>query len=229
MKLIDDKKIKSWGTASNLRVATSLSAQCPFCAEKVIFALGIHSNDANRSSVASTGVCPGCNRAVHFWTIKSTIDTDGNPRDREYDVFMYPASEFGYPHPKLPSDVPEPLQKALFSTIDSLNSQNFPATAVGARRTLEGIFKYRVEESKRHKSLYQLIDEVKNNVDLAAPLESLSHAIRAGGNLGAHFDAEYEPSEAQAKQMVELLDYLISYLYVLPSQITDLEKSLARE
>lgn len=229
MKLIDEKKIKSWGVSGGFKVATSISAQCPFCAEKVIFALRSHTNDANSSSVASTGICPGCSRAVFFWTIKSTTDSDGNVRHREYDVFMYPASEFGYPHPKLPSEVPEPLQKALFSTIDSLNSQNFPATAVGARRTLEGIFKYRVEESKRNKSLFQLIDEVKNNVDLAAPLESLSHAIRAGGNLGAHFDAEHEPSEAQAKQMVELLDYLISYLYVLPSQITDLEKSLARE
>ncbi|WP_157786883.1 DUF4145 domain-containing protein [Pseudomonas psychrophila] len=229
MKLIEDKQVKVWGTSGILKVATSISAQCPFCAEKVIFSLSSITTDQNRNSVASTGICPGCGRAVFFWTIKSTKDANGNGRDREYDVFMYPASEFGYPHPKLPSDVPEPLQKALFSTIDSLNSQNFPATAVGARRTLEGIFKYRVEESKRSKSLFQLIDEVKNNVDLAAPLESLSHVIRAGGNLGAHFDAEHEPSEAQAKHMVELLDYLISYLYVLPSQITELEKSLARE
>ena len=229
MKLIDEKKIKTFGVTGGLKVATSVSAQCPLCADKVIIALNSHTTDVNRSSVASTVICPGCSRAVFFWTIKSITDADGNFREREYDVFMYPASEFGYPHPKLPSEVPEPLQKALFSTIDSLNSQNFPATAVGARRTLEGIFKYRVEESKRNKTLYQLIDEVKNNVDLAAPLESLSHAIRAGGNLGAHFDAAHEPSETQAKQMVELLDYLISYLYVLPSQITDLEKSLERE
>lgn len=32
-----------------------------------------------------------------------------------------------------------------------------------------------------------------------------------------------------AHKMVELLDYLISYLYVLPSQITDLEKQLGKE
>ncbi|WP_157058655.1 DUF4145 domain-containing protein, partial [Pseudomonas meliae] len=93
---------------------------------------------------------------------------------------------------------------------------------------LEGIFKYRVDSSDRTKNLYQLIDLVKNSNDLAAPLETLSHAIRSGGNLGAHFDDENEPTEAMAGKMVELLDYLISYLYVLPSKITDLEKSLGR-
>ena len=66
-------------------------------------------------------------------------------------------------------------------------------------------------------------------LDLAAPLKSLSHAIRDGGNLGAHFDEEREPTEELARQMVELLDYLIAYLYVLPGQIAGLEQSLSKD
>ena len=37
-----------------------------------------------------------------------------------------------------------------------------------------------------------------------------------------------ELANAAARQMVELLDYLISYLYVLPKEIKKLEESLGR-
>lgn len=97
-----------------------------------------------------------------------------------------------------------------------------------ARRTLEGIFKYLVAQERRNAPLARLIEHVKEDKDLAAPLTSLSHAIRDGGNLGAHFDMEKEPNETLARQMVELLDYLISYLYVLPEEIKKLEQSLGR-
>lgn len=157
------------------------------------------------------------------------MDADGNEAAEPLQYFMFPGESSGYQYPVLPDTVPAPLQRSLTSTIDSLNARNFPATAVGARRTLEGIFKYLVDSPSRTKSLYQLIDQVKSNNDLAAPLETLSHAIRSGGNLGAHFDDENEPTEVMAGKMVELLDYLISYLYVLPSKITDLEKALGRE
>ena len=109
---------------------------------------------------------------------------------------------------------------------DALNSSNFAATTVCARRTLEGIFKYLVPEKEQKKPLAQLIEHVKSNNDLAAPLQSLSHAIRDGGNLGAHFDMEKEPDAVIARQMVEFLEYLISYLYVLPKEINALESSL---
>ena len=79
------------------------------------------------------------------------------------------------------------------------------------------------------KRIERLIEHAKSEIDLAAPLSALSHAIRDGGNLGAHFDMEKEPDERLARQMVELLEYLISYLYVLPKRIEQLEQSLGRD
>lgn len=214
---------------SGSKTATSISTVCPFCVEKVIFSLGNYLDDGSRGWVSASSSCPGCGRAVQFLTAASVMDANGEKPDEELQFFMFPGASSGYPHPKLPENVPASLQRSLTSTIDSLNSKNYPATAVGARRTLEGIFKYLVEAPSRTKSLYQLIDLVKSNNDLAAPLETLSHAIRSGGNLGAHFDDENEPTEEMAGKMVELLDYLISYLYVLPSKITELEQSLGKD
>ncbi len=141
---------------------------------------------------------------------------------------MYPSAKSYYPAPELQSNIPEALQNAFVSTIDAYNSRNYAATAVCARRTLEGIFKYLVSEDQRNAPLARLIERVTEDMDLAAPLTSLSHAIRDGGNLGAHFDMEKEPDQVLAKHMVELLDYLISYLYVLPNEIQNLEESLGR-
>lgn len=229
MKELSESQIKGTGHVGKSFTATSVATVCPFCSERVIFALGGYVHDGNRDCMASTGTCPGCGRAVYFWTLRGLHGPDGEDPVPTYRYYMFPGPSSGYPHPDLPSNVPEPLQRAFRSTIDSLNTRNFPATAVGARRTLEGIFKYLVEKEKRGQSLFALIDTVKKSNDLAAPLETLSHAIRSGGNLGAHFDDENEPTEAMAHKMVELLDYLISYLYVLPSQITELERQLGKD
>lgn len=229
MQLLKDSEIKSWQAIGNVRSVSTLKTSCPYCGDKVVFSVEKLTEDKIRISIAGSAECPSCDKNVFFWSVKDTTPVNGVGAVAKTNVYMHPAAVGGYAHPDLPANVPEPLQRALNSTIDSLNSRNFPATAVGARRTLEGIFKYLVAAEKRNKSLFQLIDEVQAHHDLAAPLKSLSHAIRSGGNLGAHFDDENEPTEPMARKMVELLDYLISYLYVLPSQITDLEAALAKE
>lgn len=184
-------------------------------------------DDANRLSISLSSSCPGCGQAVWFWALRSKQNpqsTDGNPSA----IYMNPAIKDHYPYPESLSEIPAQLQRSFSSTVDALNSRNYAATAVCARRTLEGIFKYRAPEGKANATLAELIEHTKNHVDLAAPLTALSHAIRDGGNLGAHFDMEKEPDEFISKQMVKLLEYLISYLYVLPKEIERLEASLAK-
>ncbi len=229
MKELASNQIRASGKIGKVDVATSIAATCPFCGERVVFATAEFNHDPHRQSVSSHAPCANCGRLVYFWSVMGVKDGDGNGPVTAVHHYMFPVPSTGYPQPNLPANVPDALQRAFRSTIDSLNTRNFPATAVGARRTLEGIFKYLVDKEDRGKTLFALIDQVKKSNDLATPLETLSHAIRSGGNLGAHFDDENEPDAAMAHKMVELLDYLISYLYVLPSQITDLEKQLGKE
>lgn len=227
MQLISPTAVRSWTQIGSARVAASISTVCPYCGEKGIFALSDHRDDPHRLAVASSARCPGCNAKAQFWAVRHELapkDGTNNPAA----VFMYPVAKNFYPNPDFAADIPDALQKSFISTIDSFNSRNYAATAVCARRTLEGIFKYLVSEDKRNAPLSKLIEFAKSGLDLAAPLTSLSHAIRDGGNLGAHFDMEKEPNDVIAKQMVELLDYLISYLYVLPNEIKKLEESIGK-
>lgn len=224
MQLIVRTSIKKWGNVGKLVTAKAVSTVCPHCAQKVVFNVGKFKEDELRLTVGGTGACPDCDQGVRFWSVqeKSGAGTDGEMPA----VFMYPSVKNYYPSPEFSLDIPEPLNRSFISTIDAFNSQNYVATAVCSRRTLEGIFKYLLPKTEKDVNLVRLIEKVKTERDLAAPLTALSHAIRGGGNLGAHFDAEKEPDEFLARQMVELLEYLISYLYILPKQIEELEKNL---
>ena len=224
MQLVPANSVRKWARVGSARVPSSISTVCPHCGDKGLFSLENHFDDQARLSVASTARCPGCNRPVHFWTMREKQEEKDNPGT----IFVYPVAKNHYPSPSFVSEIPAALQRAFVSTIDAFNSRNYPATAVCARRTLEGIFKHLVAEDKRNATLGELIERVKREKDLAAPLTSLSHAIRDGGNLGAHFDMEQEPNHVLARHMVELLDYLISYLYVLPEEIRKLEQSLGK-
>jgi hypothetical protein len=186
-----------------------------------LFSLSSISREPARLLVLAASHCPGCNKRIEIIVVRH----EKEPRSNENNpagVYMYPSARNYYPNPRASAVIPESLRRSLVSIIDAFNSKNYTATAVCGRRTLEGIFKYLVPNEKRNATLAKLIDTAKAEVDLAAPLTALSHAIRGGGNLGAHFDEEKEPNETLARQIVELLDYLISYLYVLPTEIREL-------
>lgn len=211
-----------------VRSAGPVSAFCPHCGDKVVFALSNHVDDRARLATAATASCPSCSKNVQFWSVRhktAPAGEDNNPAG----VFMYPPAKLHFPIPNLGPDIPEQLHRSFLSAVEAFNSKNYAATAVCGRRTLEGIFKYLLPKEQQNANLARLIAAAKDHVDLAEPLTKLSHAIRDGGNLGAHFDAEREPDQKLARQMVELLSYLISYLYVLPNEIKKLEESLGKD
>jgi hypothetical protein len=142
-------------------------------------------------------------------------------------VFVFPPGKARRAPKSFGVGVPTPLQRSYESAVLALAAENYVATAVCSRRTLEGIFKYALPSDKQNLPLAKAIEAVNESTDLSAPLRLLAHAIRQGGNLGAHFDAEREPTAELAQQMVDLLEYLIEFLYSLPRQITDLEEQLS--
>ena len=228
MQLIPESAVRGWGATGHVRYPGAISSVCPHCGERGVFTLSSQSDDKPRRAVASSGRCPSCTELIHVWSVRGAEDPRGPDANPEA-IYMYPAVPHHFTSKADLTDIPEPLLRAFLSTIDAFNSRNYSATAVCCRRTLEGIFKYLVDETKRGAPLGKLIEAATADVDLAEPLKTLSHAIRTGGNLGAHFDIEREPDEVIAREMVELLDYLISYLYVLPKAIRRLEESLAKE
>lgn len=226
MQKLSINTIKGWTDYSSFKIPNSISCHCPFCGSKVTFSLVNHNHDAHRSSCSSTAKCPHCDKSVHFFIMKPWNKSSTNKEHAPEGIYMYPAiSTFRNPK-DYKHYVSESLQKTYESALDSYNSKNYIATAVGCRRTLEGIFYFLLDEEDRKKNLHNSIEIAKKKIDWVAPLNSLAHMIRQGGNLGAHFDEEREPDENMAKSMIELLEYLMEYLYELPKKIKDLQRNL---
>lgn len=205
-----------------------VATQCPHCGYASLFKWS--NNQTNKAAGVSSGssVCAQCRKVVRFVALFSEAEA-GKFQGRPQEIRMAPAPVASYEMPDLPLSVPEPLRESLHDTIRAFNAQIYGAAATSGRRTLEGIFKYMLPEKERNQKLFELIRAAEDRIDFKEPLTRLADAIRSGGNLGAHFDEAKKPEVEMARQMVELLNYLIEYLYVLPEQIKELERSIESE
>lgn len=219
MHLIKTEQVRNWGEVKKLAAPKSVSSYCPHCTATVTFTLVKHQADENRRCITSTSACPCCNQEVHFFCISSD---EGNK------TFMYPEGNPPRAPRQLKETLPTPLYNAYKSTVDSFSSNNHVATAVCARRTLEGLFLELLKKNSNNLSLSELITKAASEIDLSEPIRNLANVLRKGGNLGAHFNADIEPTEEISLKMLELLENLIDYLYILPRSINDLETQIEK-
>ncbi|GGJ88713.1 DUF4145 domain-containing protein [Deinococcus aquiradiocola] len=121
---------------------------------------------------------------------------------------------------------PERIQKAYVDTLSTLNGGIPSAVATLARKTLEGIIRhaYPNPEGIRDRSLSKLIRDLPQSRDLGRPILELGQTMREGGSLNAHFDLDRDTDAQTAERMVELLENLIEYLYVIPGRMATLRK-----
>jgi hypothetical protein len=121
---------------------------------------------------------------------------------------------------------PERIQKSYNDMLATLNGGIPSAVATMARKTLEGIVRmsYPNPDSLRDRSLFKLIRDLPQSMDLGRPINELALAMRENGKLGAYFDLECDTDVETARKMVELLEYLIEYLYVIPKRVGSIKR-----
>jgi HEPN domain-containing protein len=125
------------------------------------------------------------------------------------------------------------LKEAYDEATTTLASGHASSATIQARRTLEGLVKHLLQDlegnTQLRRPLDQLIRTLSESLDLAKPLTDTAHAVRAGGNLGAHYDAETVASKELASKTIDLLEAIADYLLVLPSKVEDLRALLERD
>jgi hypothetical protein len=122
--------------------------------------------------------------------------------------------------------MPTAVRQAYQDTIDVYNARVWSATATQTRRTLEGIVHELLPEEERKGPLAQQLRKLAEaeSVNLAQPLITLSNSLRESGNIGAHFDLTRTTDQPTAEAMLDLIDYLIEYIYTLPEMIEELNR-----
>ena len=123
-------------------------------------------------------------------------------------------------------ELPESLERAYLSAVEAHTSANYSATALCCKQAMEKIFFQLLPEEKSSIGLSNAISEIHDNHDLARPLENLSVSTSSGGKLERHFEMETEFNAETSKAMVELLEHLITYLYVIPREIQNIEDKI---
>jgi hypothetical protein len=124
--------------------------------------------------------------------------------------------------------VPPQIGREYASAINVFNAGEWNAAAICCRRVLEAVVQNLLPETSRNGPLYKQLGTLQSSVDLTKPLTSLTDALREGGNLGAHFNLEQESDRATARQMLEFIEYLMRYLYVLPGEVESFHNDITK-
>lgn len=214
------------GISSGFFKPSSVNLECPNCGRAANFGFGNSKLDPTFRTLVHSISCNSCAENVKFFGVYE--GEKGHDSRYPFRLFVLAGKKSYLSKPDFSGQIPDSLNRSFLGAVDAYNSDNYAAATVMGRRTLEGIFKFLVAPDKQDLSLYKLIEEAQNSTDFSGPLRRLSAAIRTGGNLGAHFDLEREPDVEMARQIIELLQYFIEYLYVLPKQIDELEDRLSQ-
>lgn len=143
-------------------------------------------------------------------------EVDVVPRTNKKNI-VYPLGQ-----PNLPN-LPTPIEKEYQDTLKVRNISPV-ACAVLARRTLEAIFTHEKAEGR---TLMEKVNNLIKSERIPPLVADLAHLGRQIGNLGAHFDKQ-EVTEEDVSAMLDFLETILEYLYVLPAKVATVKARLTR-
>lgn len=226
MKRIPRERIANADVFDGVEQASVVDTACPRCGRWVSLQPNWKYQGARDGLNYGFARCPACERRSAF--ILLTVDWHNGEDGALSAHYIAPAPSAREPIPgfsQIPG-IPSTLADAYTSSVNVFNFGEWPSATVACRRVLEGIAKTTLPSSEQGKRLYQQIEELPKHVDFAKMFKDLAHQLRDGGNLGAHFDMTRTPTPEVAEMMLDLLDNLIEYLFVLPHRIRQLESRI---
>lgn len=198
----------------------ALDVVCGHCNRTVTVA-AMNRQD-NMGLVSTFGaVCPGCKQVLCFYI--PNFDCESK---EDLVIIMSPSSVVSRPALQGVEYIPDGVRRSYFNTLSSYRSANWVATAVMVRRTLEALVKNVLGDKAKKFILAKHLEEIPKHVDLGRKILEPAHILRQGGNLGAHFDEEREPTEDLVQSMFAFLEYLLEFVYVLPHKSEDLANTI---
>lgn len=224
-ELADTKK--SGATLSFKKLGTT----CPHCGRSAWFDFQSHVTRDDVNKAPRSVNCPGCRQVVRFFVISPP-----QPNQTGW-LWAHPSPKTEHVHrgdiAVALGNMDPVLREAYDEATTTLASGHASSATIQARRTLEGLVKHLLQdvnqEVKPRSPLDQLIRTLSQHLDLAKPLTDTAHAVREGGNLGAHYDAEITASKELASKTVDLLEAIADYLLVLPGKVEELRTLLENE
>jgi hypothetical protein len=158
-------------------------------------------------------MCPICRSVtlVQTYGDEEMIRPSYNGADDEYyekDTILYPSNAID--GQSMPKNVKEAFESALkVKNVDST------ACTLLLRRTLEIILK---DQGATRWGLAEMIEEVAANGILPEALKEASFFAKKFGDSAAHGN-ELTADEHELNELIEFIEYIIEYLYIIPARI----------
>ncbi len=165
----------------------------------------------NHNTIVAKAFCPSCHEIARFWI----IDPDSGKRNCVC-IGIYPKPRHVRELIVNPERIGNPaLARTYQSTIKAYNAGIWDACSTSCRKTLEGLVHHLLPDDARKGKLFDQLKKLPEVVNLSDTLMRLADTLRKGGNIGAHFDLEKEPDQQVSELMLNILDYLFEYIYIM--------------
>jgi len=228
MHTLSLQDVVQWTTIENRWAPSSVAIHCPYCGRLAAITLGEYSLDKPRNTISAIGMCPACRKTARLWVLDPGFSTD--PRNRTFlELCICPTPSNNLKPMSGVDKIPSEIGREYASAINVFNAGEWNAAAICCRRVLEAVVQNLLPKDCLKGSLSEQLGSLQSNVDLTKPLTSLADALRKGGNLGAHFNLEREPDQATARQMLDFVEYLMGYLYVLPGDVESFHNDITKQ
>jgi hypothetical protein len=189
----------------------------------------LNANYQNRkSSLITECNCPACKKPAVF--IIMTNDATSEEQIDHADTYIYDLQALKQPIHQIEHlpNVPKDLIRAYRSAINVYLSKEHAATAVMSKRVIESILKHFLNEKSKGQPLAQQLDLLPNHLDLAKPIQALSHLLKPDSSLNRMLELDIEMDGETTTLLMDLLEYLIEYLFILPGKIEVTQNKLSK-
>lgn len=224
MQAIRPTEIHNWVQKGGHLFPKVLGFRCGHCNERPRWVIDDPATKVAYGGAPAAMQCGNCGKVVNLFAVE-------RPTSK-----TQPGCLFVHPHAKTREQLdlselewPAALRRAYEECVEALDARLFTAALSQARRTLEGVVKQLLgpDYPGARAMLGNLLKDLPASTDLAKPVMDAAVVLKDGGNMASHFDLERIPDEETAVALVELLEDLIEYLFLLPHNVAEIRRKLA--
>ncbi|TDL74548.1 hypothetical protein E2R56_10260 [Rhodococcus qingshengii] len=226
MRRINPGSVNSYIRYGNVKIPKSIQSECPECRNTTEFVINANFQNS-KNGLLTESSCPTCKKSTVF----IIMTKDGHDEGENADTYIYDvqASKHLINHIESLPNIPKDLIRAYRSAINVHQTRENSATAVMSKRVIESILKHFLKEKSKGQPLSQQLEILPNHVDLAKPIQSLSQLLATDGPLNKMLELETEMDYETTSLLVDLLENIIEYLFVLPGKIEVTHSKIAKK
>lgn len=217
MRRINPGSVNSYIRYGNLKIPKSIQSECPECRKTTEFMINANFQ-SSKNGLLTESSCPTCKKSTVFIIMTKDAQDEQNEHADTY-IYDVQASKHLINHIESIPNIPKDLIRAYRSAINVHESRENSATAVMSKRVIESILKHFLREKSKGQPLSQQLEILPNHVDLAKPIQSLSTLLATDGPLHQMLELESEMDYETTSLLMDLLESIIEYLFVLPGKI----------